>query len=149
MRRTGARVYGALHTCLTGSRGKCCACPLVHREPLLLVNPPKVNGATVVRRTTTRYNIKLMTCAVARRAHRDTVNLPRVIGQGCNKGKVVIASCAVDRVITSICSYVRGANEGRKVLFVSRVGYISRALTPTVLTLLRGGAFKDRGVPRN
>lgn len=147
--QTGRRVESSVRTCLSGSRFNRCQVPIVQREPVLLVNPPKVKGARVVRRVTERYKVTLISCAVARRAERDTIKLPFVMGGGCNRRRFSIARCAVDRVVSSICSGVRGANLGRNVLFVSRVGYMSRALTPVVLRFLRKGAFKGRGIPRN
>lgn len=146
--QTGRRVGSSVRTCLTGSRFKRCLVPTVHREPVLLVKTPNVKGARVVRRVTERYGMNLMSCAVARRAHRDTMKLP-FVGRGAfNRRAFSIARCAVDRVVTSICRGVRGANLERKVLFVSRVGYMSRALTPVVLRFLRKGAFNGRGMPR-
>ncbi len=147
--RTGFRVGGTVATCFTGSGFNGCRVPVRQREPVFLVNPPKVNGATVVRRITTRLNINLISCSVARRAERDTVNLPFVIGGGCSNGRCSISRCAVDRVVMSICSVVRRAKMGRNVLFLSRVGYISRALTPTVLRFLRFGVFNHRHMPSN
>lgn len=149
MGRTGGRIGGAIGTCLSGSTRKRCIVPRVEREPVLLVKPPNMNGARVVRRVTERYGVNLITCAVARRAHRSTMKLPFVGRHRCSKGDCSIARCAVDRVVTDICRGVRTAKLGRNVLFVSRVGYISRALTPAVLRFLRYGAFNGRTIPGN
>lgn len=149
MTDTGRRVGGAMRVCLRGSTLNHCQLPLIRRQPVFLLNTPNLNGATVVRRITSRVKLNLIDCSVARRAHRDTLNLPIVMRGRCNNGRCRIDRCAVDRVVTDICSYVHAANGARNVLFLSRVGYISRALSPTVLLFLRCGIFNKRRVPRN